>query len=756
MNTSSKINRLLLFGLLIFFGIINEAQAQQTIRFRLIDPEQGLDIPGVSYRYADVQGISDTDGFIQFQFKSETRLFLRHISYGNWDLSPEEILKANQIGRIERSENIFQLSPVSVISLKMTEEKDKKIVLSDQERLHHDAGAILSLNPAVAGIRKGGSFAFDPVMRGFKYDQLNIVINGMQSANAACPNRMDPPTSQVALNRIKEVEILKGPHALRYGIGLGGTINYIQESPDFSSESGIYGRLSSLYESNGNVSRNEGRIGFQGSNYDVGILGSWAKGSDYKDGTGQFVPSDFTRGTVGMYGDLRISPKDLVQVSINRNFARDVDFPSLNMDLRTDDTWMGSIKHTRNFKGGSLASWTSSAYFTRVDHLMDNLLRDIDPRMVNSSTPAITENWGIRTEGLWKFKSGKLYAGMDHKVEAAEGTRIREMLMGPMAGKTVYDNLWQNSQISKTGVFANYTFPVGQTILTTSGRLDVNQAIANDPAEEFLLLHPEAKNTQLNPGLSIGAQRSLGSSFNVGLWAAAVQRSGGLLERFINYLPVGLDPFELVGNPQIKPETNYEIDFVLGYDIEGFSLEATVFGSYLTDYISSVKTDLKPRLPSSPGVRQYVNIDEAYKTGFELAFKQRISQRVQHSVQLAYTYGKDLGLNAALPEIAPFDLRYRIQGQFVKDKLHAGLTLRQVATQNRVSEVFGEQKTPGFTLIDADVSYPLGNSLLLKTGAQNLLNEAYYEHLSRPIGADKSPMFSPGRNFFLMISYKFP
>ncbi|MGM0946724.1 MAG: TonB-dependent receptor domain-containing protein [Bacteroidota bacterium] len=756
MNILSKINRLLLFSFLILFSTALETLAQEPIRIQIIDPDQSLGIPGVSFRYADVQGISDSDGFIQFQFNSEARLFLRHISYGNWELSPEEILKANQKGVIERSENVFQLSPVSVISLKMTEEKDKKIVLSDQERLHHDAGAILSLNPAVAGIRKGGSFAFDPVMRGFKYDQLNIVINGMQSANAACPNRMDPPTSQVALNRIKEVEILKGPHALRYGIGLGGTINYIQESPDFSAEAAVYGRLSSLYESNGNVSRNEGRLGLQGRNYDVGILGSWAKGTDYKDGDGNLVPSDFTRGTVGVYGDLKISPKDLLQVSVNRNFARDVDFPSLNMDLRTDDTWMGSVKHIRTFKGGPLTTWTSSAYFTRVDHLMDNLLRDLDPRMLNASTPAITENWGIRTEGAWNFKSGKLYAGLDHRLEAAEGSRIREILMGPMQGSIFYDNLWQNSQISKTGVFANYTFPIGQTILSTSGRLDVNQAIANDPAEEFLLLHPDSKNTQLNPGMSIGAQRSVGSAFNVGLWVAAVQRSGSLLERFINYLPVGLDPFELVGNPQIKPETNYEMDLVLGYETETLALEATFFGSYLRDYISSVKTDLKPRLPSSPGVRQYVNIEDAFKTGLELAFKQKISRSVQHSIQLAYTYGKDLSIDAALPEIAPFDFRYRIQGQFVEDKLQAGLSLRQVATQNRISEVFGEQKTPGFTLIDADVSYPIGEVLILKTGVQNLLDEAYYEHLSRPIGADKSPLFSPGRNFFLMISYKFP
>src|SRR5690606_27406548 len=105
--------------------------------------------------------------------------------------------------------------------------------------------------------------------------------------------------------------------------------------------------------------------------------------------------------------------------------------------------------------------------------------------------------------------------------------------------------------------------------------------------------------------------------------------------------------------PQIKPETNNELDVVLGYSREKISLELTLFGSYMIDYISSVKTDLKPRLATSPGVREYVNVDEAMKTGFELNFKQQLANNLSHSLGIAYTYGKDLVLSAPLPEIAP-------------------------------------------------------------------------------------------------------
>lgn len=744
----------LLLALVLAIYTLTPSFAQEKLSLRILDQVTQESIPGVTYRYGFQKGVSDEQGVIYLLTDTETWLYLSHLSYGSWSLDPLEVYQAVQIGSIERGEQIHGLQPVSVIALKMADEKDQKLLITDQERLHHDAGAILALDPVVSGIRKSSSFGFDPVMRGFKYDQLNIVINGLQSANAACPNRMDPPTSQVALNRISSVEILKGPHALRYGIGLGGTINYIPEAPAFTASPGVYGRVSSLYESNGEVWKNDARVGFQGSNYDIGILGSYSLGNDYLDGDGQTIPASFKRGTVGLYGDFQLSQKDLVQLTVNRNFARDVDFPSLGMDLRTDDTWMGSLTHTRTFEGRAIQRWTNSVYYTKVDHLMDNLLRN--PRMMDASTPAITENWGLRSEGEWRLNQGKLFAGIDFKEEQADGTRTRTITMGPMAGKVFYDNLWQDSQIRKTGLFANYLFPIGSTVLTASARLEMNQAQAYDPAEEFEQLHPELKNTQYNPGISIGAQRDLGKAFSLGIWAASVRRSGSLLERYINFLAVGLDPWELVGDPQIKPESNHELDVVVGYAREKVSIELTLFGSYMTDYISSVKTDLKPKLMTSPGVRQYINVDEAMKAGLELNFKQQISNSWSHSLGMAYTYGQDLILDAPLPEIAPLDLRYGLMGNFFSGKLHTGINLRYVIAQERVSEAFGEGATPGFTLLDLDASYPIGKMLLIKGGVQNLLDETYYEHLTRPIGADKTPMYAPGRNYFLMISFKFP
>ncbi|MGY6523060.1 MAG: TonB-dependent receptor domain-containing protein [Mongoliitalea sp.] len=751
---NSPIFKMYIYLLILLFwvaGISSQAQTIQLLDRQTLDP-----IIGLTYHYADQSGISDEFGKITIQIQVGASIHFSHVLYGKWTFDATELQEAIRLGIVYRTEQSFHLQPVTVISLKQTDEKDQRIMISDQERLHHDAGAILNQNPVVNGIRKSGSFAFDPVMRGFKYEQLNIVIDGLQSAIAACPNRMDPPTSQIALNRIKQVEILKGPHALRYGIGLGGTINFVQEDPNFSSPNGVYGRYSSMYESNGNIWRNEGRVGFSGENHDVGILGSWSTGTDYVDGSGTRVPANFRRGTIGLYGDFSVSKRDLIQMTLNRNFARDVDFPSLAMDLRTDDTWMGSLKHTRTFQNRNLLSLTSSVYLSKVDHLMDNLLRDLTPRMSNARVPATTENFGGRTEGLWKIGNARMYAGIDFRSESAQGIREREFLVGPMAGRVVFDNAWQNSTIEKFGGFMSYHLPLGDYLVSLAGRLDVNHAKAKDTVLEFEVVNPASEVTQLNPGVSLGVKKDINGQWNASIWMASVQRSGSLTERFINYFPVGLDPYEMVGNPNLRAETNNQVDFVLGYQEGKIQIELSAFAAYLTDFITAEKTNLTPRIATAPGVRQFVNIDRAFKTGLEVAFNQLIGFGFQQQIAFAYTYGQNLVVGEALPEIAPLDARYSLQGNHFNQKLHTAFRLRHVLAQDRVSTIFSEMSTPGFTLVDVDASYTLTSQLSLKMGAQNLFNQTYYEHLNRPIGADRRPLFAPGRNFFLMLSVKFP
>ena len=243
------------------------------------------------------------------------------------------------------------LLPISVMAFRPKQNEERNLVPGFQDRLSHDAGAFLTNDPAISVIRKSGNYGFDPVMRSFKYDQLNLVIDGAQCATAACPNRMDPQSSQIAMNMLERVEIVKGPHSLRYGNAFGGTMNFVSAPPSFSEQRHVDGRISASYESNKNNMRTEAVIGLSGKVYDLNIFGSWSMGGDYQDGDGNSLQSEFNRGSAGANMSFRLSENQELTFSATRNVARDVEFAALPMDLREDDTWLANIRHERGFQG---------------------------------------------------------------------------------------------------------------------------------------------------------------------------------------------------------------------------------------------------------------------------------------------------------------------------------------------------------------------------------------------------------------------
>lgn len=756
MNYSILGMRYVVISCILLISAILNVQAQERQSLTLLDSETNKPVANVQFIYGQQIGESDEQGVIRFDFTPGVNMELSGLNYDLTTWNEAEIKALLKNGTAYLNYSPIDLFPVTVISVRASQQPHKRLKIDQQDRLAHDAATILNRSAAFNSIRKGGNYGFDPVFRGFKYDQLNVVFNGAQSATAACPNRMDPPTSQMAPNMIERIEVLKGPYALRFGTGFGATINFIPSAAEFTESTSISGRLGSSFEGNGNVTRTEGRVRLTGKKYDLSIFSTWSEGDDYTDGNGQQVQADFKRGNFGTSLGLKLTGNQELNISAIYNLARDTDFPALAMDLREDDTWMFNARHDIGFNRENLQSVNTTIYASFVDHLMDNLLKPLDPRMLNAQTSAKTHNYGGRSEGLWRFDNRTLYAGIDLRVEGAEGIRVREFIMGPNAGKTFLDNAWQDSRISRTGAFGEYRFNLGAYQLTFSGRLELNTATVNDINEEFITVNGQGDVTQFNPSFSAGVLHHLNNTMRLGLWLGRAQRSAGLTERFINYFPVGQDPFEMLGNPNLDPEVNNQADLTFNWNTASTDLEVNIFGAYLDDYISSVIVpELEPRLPNSPGVRQYINISNAVKTGFEINWNQYLGLGLNQQLGLAYTYGKDLERDEPLPEIPPLDIRYSLSGSYVDGKLRPEVSIRHVLEQDRISTEFGENTTPSFSVIDLRLGYQLTDMIRISAAVNNLLDEYYFEHLNRSVRGQNEPIYARGRNFRAMVNIGF-
>ncbi|WP_461632567.1 TonB-dependent receptor domain-containing protein [Labilibaculum euxinus] len=734
---------------LLLIGI--QAHSQQTIILK--DTETGEPIQYAHYLYQNQKGTSTPEGEISIKFITAEKLQISHVNYGKLEISSDRLQEAIKNGVLTLTQSYISLLPTTVIARANSTTKSDIMKVRISDKLSHDAGDFLSQSAMIGGIRKSGSYGFDPVLRGFKYDQLNLIMDNGMSATAACPNRMDPPASQIPMSMVDRVEIVKGPHSLRYGNAFGGSIHFKSAPASFSETTKAFGRASGSYESNGNIFRTEAMAGAKGKFYNFGIYGAYSEGDDYEDGNGNKTPSGFNRRNIGMSSVFKLSGSQSIKLSANNNFAKDVDFPALNMDLREDDTWLLNLSHKINFKNSNFSSLSTSFYGSFVDHSMDNLTKDLNPRTVNAITLAKTKNYGGRSEASFQFKNSSLFSGIDYKAEEAKGTRSREMLMGPKSGTTFFDNLWQDSKISKVALFGEYHFALQEVYFVASTRLEHNSAKSREITTEFINANPKNPSDKLNVSASFGATHDFSKQIRMGLWLGRAERSGSLTERFINYLAVDVDPYERIGNAKLKSEVNYQLDYNFTWKTDQSELDITLFASMLRDYISAeIRPDLSPRLATAPGVKQYYNIDKAVMRGFEFSWYQKITSSIYHKVNVAYTYGKNMDFNQPLPEIPPLDIRYALGASFCRNKFHPEIMIRHALKQNRISNNYGESKTPAFTIADIKASYDFSDKIKLIGGVRNLFDEAYYEHLNRSVKGSNKAIYAPGRSFYLTLA----
>ena len=624
--------------------------------------------------------------------------------------------------------------------------KKTQIHTQSTDWLNHDAGKFLTETTEFSGIRKSGNYASDPVFRGFKYEQLNIIADGAQNAVQACPSRMDAPVSQINMNQIEKVEIYKGPYFFRFGSSIGATANFVSFKPEFSDGFKASGRLSTSYESNGSISRNEATLNLRSKNIISQFSGAYQKGEDYKDGAGNAVPAMFKRYNFGYKTIYRWSQDHYTSLQANTNQGRDTDFPALSMKLLYDKTWMFQLMHHSEFHHSLLKEFNFNAYSSAVHHSMGtengSMVSD-----VSSGT------YGLRSE--LKMMSGKhqFYTGLDYKNERAKNTSLTMAMAMPMMRD---GTSWQDSGIFQIGWFNEYQYSLRQFRLKLSYRMDYNNSDASEVSTLFSKLYGKMNAQQLNHNISAGFEKIIDSHSQISFWLGRAQRSAGLTERFINKFPVGNDNYEYIGNPLLKPETNNQADLIYTMQLaSGFYFQMDVFYSLMQNYISAVvRNDIKPTSMSSPGVRQFQNIGKAYRTGFESQIKWHISDIFHSEAAAAYTYAEDMANKNPLPEIAPLDVRWKLAAE--TEHFFASINYRFAGRQKRINPNFAETETPDFSLFDLHFGYKIFRGGHFGLDINNLFNRNYTEYLNRTLYANKMQrIMMPGRNVGVSYSYDF-
>jgi iron complex outermembrane receptor protein len=742
------------------------AIAQHSVEGVVVDQKTGEGIPYVQLSDGEELWISDKNGQFEISVSTGQDIRIERIGYLSRILPAKDFVPENDLVKV-------LLEPRDIVfgEIVIRDHRDHSVPQSDEiideiKMISQpmDAGDLLR-GVAGFGVSKRGAYAQEPVFRSFRMDQINVLFDGFIQYHHACPNRMDPNVTHVIPGEIQKVEIIKGPFSVRYGPAMGATLNYLTES-SVSRKSGFSGSVETGYEFNGEGKSGLASVGYKGKAFDVYVNGSIKDYEDYLSGHDSIVPSAFNSKDYGVKLGMNPSADQRLMLTWKQSFLRDAKYAGLPMDARIDNSSLAALSYKWKNISSNLLSVEFNAYGNQVDHVMDNFDRK-NFGAVEAESTVFADTYGGKLEfNLMPGSRDMLFAGADLKALYRDGYRERLVKKNLQTGvdlpapKLFTDKIWQDSRLIVTGLFVeNKWYPDAKWAISSGLRLDYVTAAINDPEEDFAALYELEDKTEMNLSGNLSASYRLTEGVSMQMALGRGVRSASIDERYINHFAVGKDPYELVGNPDLQPEVNYQVEYAMRYQTRKMDLGLSLFYSRFQNLItaavdSSLTRKYSPWLEPK-FAKRYQNVPDAYQTGLELSADFRLSSELTLHTQYAYTYAQNLSWDEPVSRVPPMEGSLNLSYQ--KPGWWLGAEARFVAAQNRVAPSFGEISTPGFTLFHLRAGIKPVKGLILALTAENLLDTDYVEFLNWSFNSliGDGLVREPGRNISLYLKYSF-
>ena len=621
-------------------------------------------------------------------------------------------------------------------------------------------------------IQKRSAIASEPSLRAFKYEQMNIKYDAGGKYVHACPNRMDPITAHIIPEEVRKIEVIKGSFTTRYGQTFGGIVNIVT-TPEIHTDNGLFGEIQSGFETNGNNSASRAELQYVKNKFNLTVNGEYREYGDYKDGNGVETPSGFITKSYSAKAGYNFTDNQTIRLDWRQKFGDQIIHTGLPMDSPFDDSYSLGLDYKWKSVSENIKNISFKSYYTFVDHLMTNGFDLDDPRpnypATDARTPVTSNSYGGRFEiELQPNEKSNVFYGLDLDNIYREGKKSVTANINPNTGEpfaiptTTIAEVWQDATTTDFGAFTEINYLINSNLAITAGaRMDYVTAKIESPDPGFLAIYGTVSDKT-----DVTFAGHAGLKFNKKGWNSQLSfgrgvRTASMLERYIYRFEIGSDSRQYIGNPDLKPEVNYQTEWSISKKMKQFTIGTSAFFSYMDNYITGV---LRPSLtggtscggaaPMAP--KQFLNVN-AYQYGFEAFVNWKIIENLSFNTNISYTKARNLSLKEPLAQVFPMAIRNELK--FEKTKYWLSLRTEIVADQNDFAPSFAETATPGYEVFDFRIGYkPLKNVTLGGT-ILNIFDEGYYSHLSFSFkNADLNNGYrihEPGRNFSFFAKYNF-
>jgi len=635
------------------------------------------------------------------------------------------------------------------------------------KNLNGDLGIVLYKElPDVSFIRKGAT-ANEINLRGFSRDNLNFIFDDM-FIQGACPNRMDPPISHVSINNIESIEVLRGPFDVEYSGSLGGYVkaNLIEPEADLFGKANL--TLGSFNYVNGNLVFNYGNDKFK-------FLTSLSKiySRAYKSGEGKYF-TEYPTGSAA-YKKIKKTAFDISDVLIKTeispdnenkiglylgyNYSKDVLYPYLLMDAMYDMTYQTALNYSNK-----AIDLEGRIYFNSVKHDMSDIFRASSNMALPGydyamRTLAKTKTYGFRlTKGVTIYNTD-LKLGVDGYIKNWKADNWIGMGMMGMPMPIQLDNrgMIPDVDIKNMGAFVKINKKIKGFSFSGGLRADYVEYDASKSAfgtsnydiysEYYRNYSYNSSDRFITGNMLFNYKINKKSDFYVGYGHSVRVPNQEELYIALRKPPNKAD---WVGNPNLSPTKNDEIDVGINYRSNLTSVKVNLFYSKLSDYIYLTKI---PNLTNPTKMAMsYKNID-AHIYGGSLEIFQDFNNGVYGRTGLAYQRGeKDNGYTTDkdLVEIPPLKILGGVG--YKKGNFDTYLEGIYSAKQNNVDEELKEFTTSPYFVMNLKTSYS-EDRFSFTFGIDNIFDTMYYTYLSysRNPFTSGTKVPEPGRFIYMSL-----
>ncbi|MCZ4243438.1 TonB-dependent receptor [Pedobacter punctiformis] len=741
--------KLQLIGLVILYTIFTNtafAAILKDIKGKVVDASNQQTLPGATIFIPDlrVTAVTDNNGEFILSNLPAKGTYLVEVHYVGYKTATKTVNLAAtssldfslQPTAIETKEVVITGSLISSTSKRNSA---SSAVVGKDQLLAPSSNLIDALTkiPGVSQITTGPSIS-KPVIRGLGYNRIVTLDDGIKQQGQQWGDEHGIEIDQFKSDR---VEVLRGAASLMYGSdALGGVINLLE--PSSPPEGQIKGEFITNYSTNNGLTANSLMLNGNENGFVWRARGTYKNAYSFKTPTGYFPNSGFNETDLsGMIGLNKSWGYTHLNVS---NFRNNIGFYEPNLD------------ENGNFVTEDGNPFTNADYKNRD---LEYPRQDIRHFKIALNNNFILGNGNLKADFGYQQNQRRELDGpdpalfFDLKTYNADLKYFIHEVNGwqPVFGVSADAGHSQNKGTEflvpaydtyGIGVFAyakknwdNNTFSLGARydFRKNNGK----QLLDEDEGEERFA---PFENKFSNVSGALGFTHQFNDEWNFKANAGSAFRAPNPAELGSNGVHEGTFRYE-VGNPNLNPERSYQIDAALEYEGKIVSASASVYNNYINNYIyASNNGEVKSVDGDQFNVYHYGQVN-ANLYGAEASLTIHPVPFIHFENTFGYVHAQNMSLDKPLSFIPAASLRNELRFEpKLKGTNDAYLSvgINSAFKQNRIDEEF-ETKTSGYTLLNAGIgaSFNLGKQpIKLSVSANNLLNQKYYDALSR---------FKPGR-----------